>query len=111
MWPAWVLLRTYGPYITFPIALIAGFIGYNVEQRIRKERRELEYLEKSVEQQRLERQLKEAEERRKLVLTEKGEIAVSTPMVEVDSLKEKKYVPKSSLERNPVGTKSGGFFS
>ncbi|VDP01753.1 unnamed protein product [Soboliphyme baturini] len=86
MWPAfWVVSRTYAPYIMFPVAFALGFIGYNVEKRWRRERDKLEYLNTSVKEQRMERIM--------------SETSASDPL-KVPSLKEKLYVPESSLERN-----------
>lgn len=34
MWPLWVALRTYGPYITFPIAAVVGAIGIEVSHAV-----------------------------------------------------------------------------
>ncbi|XP_059585579.1 small integral membrane protein 12 [Alligator mississippiensis] len=36
MWPLlWATLRTYAPYVTFPVALVVGAVGYHVEQLVR----------------------------------------------------------------------------
>lgn len=83
MLPVWIFLRAYGPYVTLPFAVVVGFIGYKVEKKYRKQQ-QIPYLETSVQEERLNRRLKD----------ESGG---------TDSLKEKKFVPKSSLERNQVG--------
>ncbi|XP_022652960.1 small integral membrane protein 12-A-like [Varroa jacobsoni] len=55
MWPLWVALRTYGPYITFPIAAVVGAIGYNLEGWMTKRR--TPPTNKSIQEQRVERHL------------------------------------------------------
>uniref|UniRef100_A0A915J121 Small integral membrane protein 12 n=1 Tax=Romanomermis culicivorax TaxID=13658 RepID=A0A915J121_ROMCU len=91
MLPAfWIALRTYVPYITFPFAMAAGYVGYVAERRFRKERdSKLTYLHKSVRDQREERISDQYEETRQ----------VDT----LGSLKDRKFVPRSSLDVNPVG--------
>lgn len=60
MWPLWIILRTYAPYVTYPAAVVVGFIGYNVEKRLREDRdKKLPYLHKSVAEERNERMLEE----------------------------------------------------
>ncbi|CAB1459363.1 unnamed protein product [Pleuronectes platessa] len=36
MWPlVWTAMRTYAPYVTFPVALVVGAVGYHLEWFIR----------------------------------------------------------------------------
>lgn len=36
MWPlVWTAMRTYAPYVTFPVALVVGAVGYQLEWFIR----------------------------------------------------------------------------
>ncbi|KAI5615946.1 small integral membrane protein 12 [Silurus asotus] len=36
MWPVlWTAIRTYAPYVTFPIAFVVGAVGYQLEWFIR----------------------------------------------------------------------------
>ena len=72
-------LRPYAPYIVWPVAALVGVIGYNIEKAVRGDR-ETPYKKKSISEERDERILKES--------TDKSPI-------EVDSLKEKKFVPKT----------------
>ncbi|OQR73321.1 hypothetical protein BIW11_09804 [Tropilaelaps mercedesae] len=59
MWPLWIAFRTYAPYITFPIALVAGVIGYNLEGWMSN--RGIPPANKSVQEQRTERHLQNDE--------------------------------------------------
>ncbi|XP_059206172.1 small integral membrane protein 12 [Centropristis striata] len=85
MWPViWTAARTYAPYITFPVALVVGAVGYHLEWFIRgtpKPREELSILEL-----REERKLQEQEGR---------------DSTQVLSLKEKlEFTPRAALNRN-----------
>jgi len=83
MFPAiWVLLRVYAPYLTLPVAAIVGVVGYNIENIVSDK---YTPYKPSIEEQREERRLKE--------LTE-------NQCATVDSLADKKFVPKSIFERN-----------
>ncbi|XP_006795236.1 small integral membrane protein 12 isoform X2 [Neolamprologus brichardi] len=59
MWPVvWTALRTYAPYVTFPVAFVVGAVGYHLEWFIRgtpKSREE----EKGIQELREERKLQE----------------------------------------------------
>ena len=84
MWPViWNFLRINAPYITVPFAAIVGVIGYNVESLISD--KFTPFKTRSVEEERDERLLKELE---------------NTDAKAMDSLKEKKFVPKSIFEKN-----------
>jgi len=91
MLPAlWLTLRAYAPYVTFPFALVVGYIGYNIERRVREDRdRKLTYLHKSVREQREDRLRDEFSG---------GKNATT---------KSSTFVPPPTLEINPVG-KNGG---
>lgn len=83
MWPAlFAVVRTYAPYVTLPISVAIGIIGYNIEGWISDKYTPTK--KKSIEEERLERQLKEMEEKKD----------------EDTSLKSKKFVPKTIFERN-----------
>lgn len=83
MWPAlFGAARAYAPYITLPVSVVIGIIGYNVEGWISDKYTPTKKL--SVEEERLERQLKEMEE------NESKDY----------SLKSKKFVPKTIFEKN-----------
>ncbi|XP_008329625.1 small integral membrane protein 12 [Cynoglossus semilaevis] len=86
MWPiVWTAARTYAPYITFPVALVVGTVGYNLEWFIRgtpKSREE----EKGILELREERKLQEQ---------------AGIDSTKVLSLKEKmEFAPKAALNRN-----------
>ncbi|KAG7245137.1 hypothetical protein INR49_023703, partial [Caranx melampygus] len=86
MWPVmWTALRTYAPYVTFPVAFVVGAVGYHLEWFIRgtpKPREE----EKSILELREERKLQEQ---------------VGMDSTQVLSLKEKlEFAPKAALNRN-----------
>ncbi|KAM4047196.1 small integral membrane protein 12 isoform 1-T2 [Anomaloglossus baeobatrachus] len=86
MWPVlWAALRTYAPYVTFPVALVVGTVGYQLEWFIRgtpKQSRE----EQSISEKREERALQESAGR---------------DLTQVTSLKEKlEFTPKAVLNRN-----------
>ncbi|XP_042291464.1 small integral membrane protein 12 isoform X1 [Thunnus albacares] len=86
MWPVvWTAMRTYAPYVTFPVAFVVGAVGYHLEWFIRgtpKPREE----EKSILELREERKLQEQ---------------VGMDSTQVLSLKEKlEFAPKAALNRN-----------
>ncbi|XP_073526682.1 small integral membrane protein 12 [Phyllobates terribilis] len=86
MWPVlWAALRTYAPYVTFPVALVVGTVGYQLEWFIRgTPKRSTE--EQSISEKREERALQEAAGR---------------DLTQVISLKEKlEFTPKAVLNRN-----------
>ena len=83
MWPIIVnILRSNAPYITLPFAAVIGIIGYNIERLISDRTTPFK---NSVEEQREERLLQGLE---------------TTDAKLTDSLKEKKFVPKTIFERN-----------
>ncbi|XP_012706127.1 small integral membrane protein 12 [Fundulus heteroclitus] len=86
MWPVlWTAMRTYAPYVTFPVALVVGAVGYHLEWFIRgapKAREE-------------ERGILELREERKL------QEQAGKDGTQVLSLKEKlEFTPKAALNRN-----------
>lgn len=84
MWPIlWNFVRVNAPYLTLPFAAAIGVIGYNVEGLISD--KFTPFRTKSVEEERDERLLNELE----------GKDAKA-----LDSLKEKKFVPRSIFEKN-----------
>ncbi|XP_029427577.1 small integral membrane protein 12-like [Rhinatrema bivittatum] len=86
MWPViWTAVRTYAPYITFPVAFVVGAVGYHLEWFIRGEQPQA-VEEKSIVEQREERKLKEL---------------MGKDLTQVTSLKEKlEFTPKAVLNRN-----------
>ncbi|KAG9492759.1 small integral membrane protein 12 [Eleutherodactylus coqui] len=86
MWPLlWTALRTYAPYVTFPVALVVGTIGYKLEWFIRGTPQQ-SVEEQSILEKREERALQEAAGR---------------DLTQVISLKEKlEFTPKAVLNRN-----------
>ena len=91
MWPViWTFVRTNAPYITLPAAAVIGFIGYNVEWLIRKEKN-TPYRVNSTQEDRLERKLKEIDE---------------ADLTDVPSLKLKNELPKAILGRNDSQSES-----
>ena len=83
MWPILMnFLRAYAPFVTLPAAAVIGFVGYKIESLISDK-----YTPsiQSIEQQREERRLKDLEEK---------------DVKEIDTLKEKKFVPRSIFEKN-----------
>lgn len=87
MWPAvFAVLRTYAPYITLPVSIVIGVVGYNIEGWISDKHTPTK--KKSIGEERLERQLKEMEEDKDT------------------SLKSKKFVPKTIFEKNLPPTSS-----
>ncbi|XP_048414073.1 small integral membrane protein 12 isoform X1 [Stegostoma tigrinum] len=86
MWPfLWVAIRTYAPYITFPVAFVVGAVGYNLEWFFRGEQKQ-PVEEKSIFELREERKLAE--------ITDKD-------CTKVLSLKDKlEFTPRAVLNRN-----------
>lgn len=85
MWPVlFTALRTYAPYVTFPVAFVVGAVGYHLEWFVRgtpKAREEISILER-----REERKLEEQ---------------IGVDGTQVLSLKEKlEFTPKAALNRN-----------
>jgi len=84
MWPIfWNFVRVNAPYLTLPFAAVVGVIGYNVEGLISD--KSTPFKSKSIEEERDERLLKDLD---------------STDVKLTDSLKEKKFVPRSIFEKN-----------
>ncbi|XP_005988553.1 small integral membrane protein 12 [Latimeria chalumnae] len=86
MWPVlWTAVRTYAPYVTFPVAFVVGAVGYHLEWFIRGDiQQPIE--EKSILEQREERKLDEIS---------------GKDLTQVVSLKEKlEFTPKAVLNRN-----------
>ncbi|XP_076005997.1 small integral membrane protein 12 [Genypterus blacodes] len=86
MWPVvWTAMRTYAPYVTFPVAFVVGAVGYHLEWFIRgtpKPRVE----EKGIQELRDERKLQEQ---------------AGKDGTQVLSLKEKlEFTPRAALNRN-----------
>lgn len=89
MWPAvFAIVRTYAPYITLPVSIVIGIVGYNIEGWISDKHTPTK--KKSIGEERLERQLKEMDEEKDKDI----------------SLKSKKFVPKTIFERNLPPTAS-----
>ena len=85
VWPAIIgAARVYAPYITFPVAVVVGFIGYNVETLLRGNKG-TPFKADGVKEERSERVLEQAQDK---------------DCTEVDSLKAKTFVPKTILGRN-----------
>lgn len=85
MWPVlFTALRTYAPYVTFPVAFVVGAVGYHLEWFVRgtpKAREEISILERR-EDRKLEEQ-------------------AGVDGTQVLSLKEKfEFTPKAALNRN-----------
>nr|XP_033810160.1 small integral membrane protein 12 [Geotrypetes seraphini] len=88
MWPVlWMAARTYAPYVTFPVALVVGAVGYHLEWFLRGEPPPpAADEERSIVEQREERKLNELTGR---------------DVTQVLSLKEKlEFAPKAVLNRN-----------
>jgi hypothetical protein len=86
----WVLLRAfrrYTPYIVFPVAVVVGFVGYNLEGFIRGDKT-TPWNTKTIQEERDERTLD----------TMKGE----NDSTVVPSLKSKTDIPKTVLGRNEL---------
>lgn len=78
--------RVYAPYIMFPVALVVGTIGYNIEWSLRDKTNPAGGQRESVELEREERLLQQ--------------LMVEQDVTHVGSLKEKKFVSKSIFEHN-----------
>ena len=77
-------MRTYAPYVTFPVALVVGAVGYHLEWYIRGTPKPRE--EKSIQEQREERKLLEK---------------AGVDSTQVLSLKDKlEFTPRAALNRN-----------
>ncbi|XP_034561429.1 small integral membrane protein 12 [Notolabrus celidotus] len=85
MWPiVWTAMRTYTPYVTFPVAFVVGAVGYHLEWFVRGTPKPRE--DKSVAELREERKLQEQ---------------MGTDSTQVLSLKDKlEFAPKAALNRN-----------
>lgn len=82
-------MRTYAPYVTFPAALVIGFVGYQVEKRMRNPDRDkdLTYLHKSVREERMLEEMKKANQ---------------SPADEYTSIKDQKFpVPRYTFDNPP----------
>lgn len=87
MWQVLIAgLRSYAPWVTLPFAVVVGAVGYTVERTVRGDKAEPVRL-KSVVEEREERQLAES---------------MNQDCTKVDSLKEKKGIPKTVLSRNEI---------
>ena len=85
MWPViFAAIRTYAPYIVWPIAAVVGVVGYNVEKTVRGDK-QTPWKTRSIAEERDERHLAESENK---------------DLTEVDSLKDKTFVPKNIFDRN-----------
>uniref|UniRef100_A0A8C4NE45 Small integral membrane protein 12 n=1 Tax=Eptatretus burgeri TaxID=7764 RepID=A0A8C4NE45_EPTBU len=59
MWPViFAAIRTYLPYVTFPVAVVIGCVGYNLEWLVRGDRQQ-PYEERGIPERREERLLQE----------------------------------------------------
>uniref|UniRef100_A0A8C6HES4 Small integral membrane protein 12 n=1 Tax=Mus spicilegus TaxID=10103 RepID=A0A8C6HES4_MUSSI len=60
MWPVlWTVVRTYAPYVTFPVAFVVGAVGYHLEWFIRGKTPQPVEEEKSILERREDRKLDE----------------------------------------------------
>lgn len=83
MWPIILnILRSNAPYLTLPFAAVIGIIGYNIERLVSDRSTPFK---NSVEEQREDRLLKNLEK---------------VDAKQIDSLKEKKFVPHTIFEKN-----------
>ena len=85
MWPIiFNAMRTYAPYIMWPVAAMVGVVGYNIE-RLVTGNKETPWKTKSIAEEREERleQLNEGKD-----------------VTEVESLMNHKFVPGAVLDRN-----------
>lgn len=87
MWPVlWTAVRTYAPYVTFPVAFVVGAVGYHLEWFIRGKEPQPVEEEKSISERREERKLDEL---------------LGKDHTQVVSLKDKlEFAPKAVLNRN-----------
>ena len=81
MWPAILAIRSFGPYILMPVAIVGGTIGYFIESWISD--RKTPAINQSIEDIRVGRMIQKE---------------LSCDPTKVESLKEKKFVPKSIFE-------------
>ncbi|KAJ3609311.1 hypothetical protein NHX12_023834 [Muraenolepis orangiensis] len=80
----WMAMRTYAPYITFPVAVVVGAVGYHLEWFIRGTPKPRE--QKSILELREERKLEEQ---------------AGTDSTHVLSLKDRlEFAPRAALNRN-----------
>ncbi|XP_027031720.1 small integral membrane protein 12 [Tachysurus fulvidraco] len=86
MWPVmWAAMRTYAPYVTFPVAFVVGAVGYHLEW----------YIRGPPKTPGEERGISELREDRKL------EELVGRDSTEVVSLKDRlEFAPRAVLEKN-----------
>ena len=85
MWPViYGFVRTYAVYITFPVAVVVGVVGYNVEGYLRKDKQQ-KYKKKSIREERDEREWEDMQK---------------TDITDVQTLKSKVDIPKTILSRN-----------
>ncbi|KAH0503151.1 Small integral membrane protein 12 [Microtus ochrogaster] len=87
MWPVlWTVVRTYAPYVTFPVAFVVGAVGYHLEWFIRGKGPQPVEEEKSILERREDRKLDEL---------------LGKDHTQVVSLKDKlEFAPKAVLNRN-----------
>lgn len=87
MWPVlWSVVRTYAPYVTFPVAFVVGSVGYHLEWFIRGKAPQPVEEEKSILERREDRKLDEL---------------LGKDHTQVVSLKDKlEFAPKAVLNRN-----------
>ncbi|XP_077006491.1 small integral membrane protein 12 isoform X1 [Tamandua tetradactyla] len=87
MWPVlWTVVRTYAPYVTFPVAFVVGAVGYHLEWFIRGKDPQPVEEEKSISERREDRKLDEL---------------LGKDHTQVVSLKDKlEFAPKAVLNRN-----------
>ena len=84
MLPAiWAVARIYGPYIVFPVAVIIGAVGYNLESILSDRQNAYKNIRNSIDTERSER-----------LLTD------TSDATQVESLKKHSFVPKTIFERN-----------
>ena len=85
MWPLIVAgIRTYAPYVTFPVAFVVGAFGFYVERTWRSDKQP--------------GRASIAEEREERLLAAYAD----KDCTEVDSLKARKDIPHTVLDRNPL---------
>ncbi|XP_039318909.2 small integral membrane protein 12-like [Saimiri boliviensis] len=86
-WPVfWTVVRTYAPYVTFPVAFVVGAVGYHLEWFMRGKDPQPVEEEKSISERREDRKLDEL---------------LGKDHTQVVSLKDKlEFAPKAVLNRN-----------
>lgn len=84
-------MRTYAPYVTLPIAAVIGAVGFGIERSIRG-REDTTPSRSSIKEERDERLLEQS---------------TTEDATEVESLKQKSFIPRTVLDR----TKPGRFTS